>query len=82
MKKIFFLALFAILGMTASYAQSVGFNVKAGAGIANLNGDADGDPSSPTKSVSVPKSAWEATGHSNRPSSSSVKERPAASVRI
>ena len=36
MKKIFFLALFAILGMTASYAQSVGFNVKAGAGIANL----------------------------------------------
>lgn len=44
MKKIFFLALFAILGMTASYAQSVGFNVKAGAGIANLNGDVDGDP--------------------------------------
>ena len=44
MKKIFFLALCAILGMTASYAQSVGFNVKAGAGIANLNGDADGDP--------------------------------------
>lgn len=44
MKKIFFLALFAILGMTASYAQSVGFNVKAGAGVANLNGDADGDP--------------------------------------
>lgn len=44
MKKIFFLALFAILGMTASYAQSVGFNVKAGAGIANMNGDADGDP--------------------------------------
>ena len=41
---MFFLALFAILGMTASYAQSVSFNVKAGAGIANMNSDADSDP--------------------------------------